>query len=57
MLALILLATLPLDIVYSTQLVPTVPVATCWAISLLLLVTAERERRQTAARAGVCWRC
>ena len=53
MLALILLATLPLDIVYSTQLVPTVPVATCWAISLLLLVTAERELRHDSRRAGM----
>ena len=51
--ALILLATFPLDIVYSTQLVPTVPVATCWTISLLLLVAAERERRRDSRAAGV----
>ena len=51
--ALILLATFPLDIVYSTQLVPTVPVAACWTISLLLLVTAERERRRDSRAAGV----
>jgi hypothetical protein len=51
--ALILLATFPLDIVYSTQLVPTVPVATCWTISLLLLVTAERDRRRDRRTAGV----
>ena len=51
--ALILLATFPLDIVYSTQLVPTVPVATCWTIALLLLVTAERKRLGDGRAASV----
>ena len=56
-LALILLATLPLDIVYSTQLVPTVPVATCWTISLLLLVTAEPGAPARQAAVPACLRC
>jgi 4-amino-4-deoxy-L-arabinose transferase-like glycosyltransferase len=67
-LALAFLATFPLDIVYATQLVPSIPVVACWAAALLLFLRADARNRESrpgasllaflsGAMIGISWLC